>query len=240
MFIDVRQLTSTHETGAGTVHTLRGVDLQIEQGSFTSIMGPSGSGKTSLLRCLAGLNLPTSGQVAVGDVVVTGLDADARAILRRRSFGFVFQNFELLSALDAAENVELPLRLDSRAPSRRHTLQLLARVGMGDRAQHRPHELSGGQKQRVAIARALVAEPQVIFADEPTGSLDIVSARQVLILLRELAYAGNTIVMVTHDPVAAAVSDETVFLADGSLVGSLRRPTAGAIAARMTDLAEAV
>ena len=169
---------------------------------------------------------------------VSTFDQTQLAELRRRRLGFVFQSFNLLAALTAIENVELPLRLDGRRPNRDETLAMLARVGLADRGAHRPDQLSGGQQQRVAIARALVSAPSIVFADEPTGALDLHSAQQILTLMRELANAGQTIIMVTHDPVAAAYSDQVLFLADGAVIDRLATPTARDVAARMAVLVE--
>ncbi|AIJ25526.1 ectoine/hydroxyectoine ABC transporter, ATP-binding protein [Amycolatopsis methanolica 239] len=167
-----------------------------------------------------------------------GLDETKLAELRRRRADFVFQAFNLLPALTAEENVEMPLRLDGRKPDPRRTAALLERVGLGNRGAHRPDQLSGGQKQRVAVARALITDPEVVFADEPTGALDIRCAREVLSLLRGLADQGQTIIMVTHDPVAASFSDRVLFLADGLIVDQMARPAAVAVANRMATLVE--
>ena len=229
-------LTCTYDTSGTPIHALRSVDLTLPTGTFTAIMGPSGSGKTTLLHCAAGLQAPTSGEVFLGDTRISGLDQKNLARLRRVALGFVFQSFNLLPALTVVENIELPLRLEGRRPDRAATERLLDRVGLRDRASHRPGQLSGGQQQRVAIARALIAEPAVVFADEPTGALDHRSARGVLELLRELADGGQTIIMVTHDPAAAAYSDEVLFLSDGSIVDRLPEPTARDVAVRMSTL----
>nr|WP_285665395.1 ABC transporter ATP-binding protein [Actinorhabdospora filicis] len=217
---------------------MRGIDLDVPRGSFTAIMGPSGSGKTTLLHSAAGLQTPTSGMVELGGADLSTLDATRLTKLRRRRVGFVFQAFHLLAALTARQNVELPLRLDGKRADPRRTQALLDRVGLGARGEHRPHQLSGGQKQRVAVARALITDPEVVFADEPTGALDIRSARDVLGLLRALADGGQTIIMVTHDPVAASFSDQVLFLADGVIVDHLRRPSAPEVASRMATLVE--
>jgi putative ABC transport system ATP-binding protein len=234
----LRGVTCTYPGDAGPVYALRGIDLDIPRGTFTAIMGPSGSGKTTLLHCAAGLQPSTSGHIELGGHRLAELDQTRLTVLRRRELGFVFQSFNLLEALTAAENVELPLRLDGRRIDRAVTMRLLERVGLGARAGHRPDQLSGGQKQRVAVARALATAPRIVFADEPTGALDLHSAREVLTLLRELAYAGQTIVMVTHDPSAAAYSDQVLFLADGRLVDHVARPSAHDVAARMAALVE--
>ncbi|MEU9834807.1 ABC transporter ATP-binding protein [Streptosporangium sp. NPDC048047] len=234
----IRALSCEYPGEAGPVHALRSVDLDVARSSFLAIMGPSGSGKTTLLHCAAGLQNPTSGSVELDGQDLRGLDQAQLARLRRRRIGFVFQSFNLLPALSAVDNIELPLRLDSRKTEPARTTRLLTRVGLGNRGGHRPHQLSGGQRQRVAVARALIADPDIVFADEPTGALDIRSAREVLRLMRELADHGQTIIMVTHDPVAASYSDAVLFLADGRIVDHLPRPTAQQVAGRMAVLVE--
>ncbi|MFF8643406.1 ABC transporter ATP-binding protein [Streptomyces sp. NPDC015345] len=221
----------------GDVAALDGVGLEVPAGTFVAVMGPSGSGKSTLLQCAAGLDRPTSGTVEVGGTVLTGLSERRLTLLRRERIGFVFQAFNLLPSLSAAQNVALPLRLAGRRPSRTEIRDALDRVGLADRARHRPGELSGGQQQRVALARALVSRPAALFGDEPTGALDTVTSRQVLGLLRDLVdREGQTTVMVTHDPVAAAHADRVVFLVDGRVAGELRAPGAGAVAERMALL----
>ncbi|MFD5080357.1 ABC transporter ATP-binding protein [Streptomyces sp. NPDC058371] len=221
----------------GAVAALEGVDLDFAAGSFTAVMGPSGSGKSTLLQCAAGLDRPTSGTVAVAGVELAGLSERRRTLLRRERIGFVFQSFNLLPSLTAAQNVALPLRLAGRRPPRDAVREALARVGLTERAGHRPSQLSGGQQQRVALARALITRPAVLFGDEPTGALDTTTAREVLLLLRELVDTeALTTVMVTHDPVAASYADRVVFLVDGRVHGELSAPTAGEVAARMTGL----
>ncbi|MFE5238612.1 MULTISPECIES: ABC transporter ATP-binding protein [unclassified Streptomyces] len=235
----VRLSTVTRSFGKGpeAVTALDGVSLAIPQGSFTAIMGPSGSGKSTLLQCTAGLDRPTSGRVFLGDTDLTRLSERRLTLLRRERIGFVFQAFNLLPALTAEQNVALPLRLAGRGPRRAEVREVLERVGLGSRAGHRPTELSGGQQQRVALARALVTRPEVLFGDEPTGALDSRTGREVLELLRSMADGGQTVIMVTHDPVAASYADRVVFLADGSIRDELRDPAAEQIAARMTALA---
>ncbi|MFI8517818.1 ABC transporter ATP-binding protein [Streptomyces sp. NPDC085481] len=219
------------------VRALDGVDLDFPTGTFTAVMGPSGSGKSTLLQCAAGLDRPTAGRVEVGGVALEGLSERRRTLLRRDRIGFVFQSFNLLPALTAAQNVALPLRLAGRRPSRTQVRDALARVGLAGRERHRPGELSGGQQQRVALARALITHPAVLFGDEPTGALDSTTGREVLDMLRELVDTeGQSIVMVTHDPVAAARADRVVFLVDGRVQGELYAPTAGALAERMAGL----
>lgn len=219
------------------VAALDGVSTGFGRGTFTAVMGPSGSGKSTLLQCAAGLDRTTSGSVHLDGQDLGDLKEKRLTMLRRERIGFVFQAFNLLPALTAAQNVRLPLELAGRPPGRGQVAGILERVGLGDRGRHRPGELSGGQQQRVAIARALVTEPAVVFADEPTGALDTRSARDVLGLLREAAReSGQTIVMVTHDPVAASYANRVLFLADGRLAGELHAPTAEAVAERMTHL----
>ncbi|MGW1844383.1 ABC transporter ATP-binding protein [Streptomyces sp. NPDC001966] len=218
----------------GAADALGPVDLGVRTGTFTAVMGPSGSGKSTLLHCAAGLDRPTSGTVEVGGVELTGLSERRLTLLRRDRIGFVFQAFNLLPSLTAAQNVALPLRLAGRRPSRTEVRDALARVGLADRAGHRPAELSGGQQQRVALARALITRPAVLFGDEPTGALDTATSQEVMGMLRELVdLAGQTIVMVTHDPVAAAYADRVVFLVDGRVADDLTGLDAGRIAARM-------
>jgi len=223
--------------GESAVRALVDVSIAFAPASFTAIMGPSGSGKTTLLQCAAGLDRPDEGSVLLNGIELSRFGERRLARLRRREIGFVFQSFNLLPSLTAAQNVVLPLRLAGRHPRRRLAGEALARVGLRERARHRPAQLSGGQQQRVAIARALVTEPTVIFADEPTGALDRRSSREVLGLLREASERdGRTVVMVTHDPVAAAVADRVVFLADGRIVDELTGPRPDAVASRLTAL----
>ncbi|MFE7324196.1 ABC transporter ATP-binding protein [Streptomyces sp. NPDC057565] len=206
----------------GNLDALGGVDLTVRPGTFTAVMGPSGSGKSTLLHCAAGLDRPTSGTVEVGGTALNGLSERRLTLLRRDRIGFVFQSFNLVPSLTAAQNVALPLRLAGRRPSRTEVRASLARVGLADRADHRPTELSGGQQQRVALARALITRPAVLFGDEPTGALDTATSQEVLVMLRELVdREGQTIVMVTHDPVAAAYADRVVFLVDGHVADDL-------------------
>ncbi|MFI9831675.1 ABC transporter ATP-binding protein [Streptomyces sp. NPDC051913] len=234
------RLTTVHRrygTGDGGVTALDGVSLAFPQGTFTAVMGPSGSGKSTLLQCAAGLDRPTSGSVRLGDTELTGLSERRLTLLRRERVGFVFQAYNLLPALTAEQNVALPLRLAGRRVSRARAREALRRVGLGDRARHRPDRMSGGQQQRVALARALITRPEVLFADEPTGALDSRTGREVLSLLRELVDTEDrTIVMVTHDPVAASYADRVVFLVDGRVHGELTDPSAADVAARMTCL----
>jgi putative ABC transport system ATP-binding protein len=232
-------VTKRYGRRAAARTALDAVTLGFERGSFTAVMGPSGSGKSTLLHCAAGLDRPTSGAVLLDGLDLAGLTERALARLRRQQIGFVFQSFNLLPELSAAENVALPLRLAGRRPPRGSVARALGEVGLADRHRARPGQLSGGQQQRVAIARALISQPSVVFADEPTGALDSATAAGILGLLSAAVRGGgSTVVMVTHDPVAAAAADRVVFLADGRLAGELRQPSTAAVADRMTRLAD--
>jgi putative ABC transport system ATP-binding protein len=227
------QVRAVFGTGPRQVTALDGVTTTFRHGSFTAVMGPSGSGKSTLLHCAAGLERPSGGSVTIDGVRLDDLGEDALTRLRRDRIGFVFQSFNLISALTAEQNVGLPLRLAGTRPAPGDVAAALAAVGLSGRAGHRPGELSGGEQQRVAIARALVARPAVVFADEPTGALDSAMSRQVLEQLRALVdQHGQAVVMVTHDPVAAAYADRVVLLADGRITEELTGPvTADRIAA---------
>jgi putative ABC transport system ATP-binding protein len=226
-------VTKTYGRGPSAVHALQGVSLDVAANSFTAIMGPSGSGKSTLLQIAAGLETPTSGTAELAGRPLAGLDETALTELRRDHVGFVFQSFNLMPTLTVAQNVELPLRLAGRRPERGRVAAILDRVGLAGRTKHRPFELSGGERQRVAIARALITDPAVTFADEPTGALDLHVAAEVLELLREVC---PTVVMVTHDPVAAAYAQRVVFLADGRVADELHAPTADRVAEILTEL----
>jgi putative ABC transport system ATP-binding protein len=227
-------LTKVYGRGETAVTALDAVSLDIARGEFTAIMGPSGSGKSTLMHTIAGLDSITSGRVHLGDVDITQLGDKALTTLRRDRVGFVFQSFNLIPTLTAEENILLPLAIAGRSPEPGWYDLVIDTVGLRDRLGHRPSELSGGQQQRVACARALVSRPEIIFADEPTGNLDSVSGAEVLgFLRRSVDEFGQTIVMVTHDPGAASHTDRVVFLADGKVVGELRRPTADAVHERM-------
>lgn len=217
-------LTKVYGTGEATVVALDAVDVTLEAGRLTAVMGPSGSGKSTLMHCLAGLDTPTSGRAWIGPTEITGLGEAELTRVRRDRIGFVFQSFNLLPMLTAEQNVTLPLRLAGRTADAEWLDWLLETLGLAERRTHRPSELSGGQQQRVAIARSLVTRPDVVFADEPTGALDSRSGQQVLELLRRsVEEIGQSIVMVTHDPRAAAVADRVVHLADGRVVGDERQ-----------------
>lgn len=230
-------VTRTYRSRAASVHALQGVTHAFATGTFTAIMGPSGSGKSTLLQLAAGLDTPTKGRVAVAGTDLRRLNQTALTKFRRIAMAFVFQSYNLLDALTAFDNVALPARLAGAPVDRRGVLDALERVGLTDLARRRPPELSGGQQQRVAIARALYGRPAVLFADEPTGALDRNTGRDVLALLRTATdQHDQTTVMVTHDPLAASYADETLFLADGQIVGRLHNADATAIAQRMSEL----
>ncbi|WP_306321484.1 MULTISPECIES: ABC transporter ATP-binding protein [unclassified Streptomyces] len=230
-------VTRRHPGGDCPVTALDDVSVTFAHGTFTAVMGPSGSGKTTLLQCAAGLERPTSGRVLVAGHDLARLSERKRTLLRRDRVGFVFQSFNLLPTLTAAQNVALPLRLAGRRPDPALIREGLAAVGLADRARHRPVQLSGGQQQRVALARALVTRPDVLFADEPTGALDAAAGREVLRLIRTLVDRhAQTVVMVTHDPLAASCADRVLFLADGRLHGELSEPSPDGVMARMVRL----
>jgi putative ABC transport system ATP-binding protein len=235
--ITLQAVSKVYGKGRGAVAALREVSVGLPQGGFTAIMGPSGSGKSTFLHCAAGLDRPTAGTVKLGGTELSALSETKLTELRRERAGFIFQAFNLVSSLTVAQNVTLPLRLAGKRADGARLAEVLKRVGLSERAQHRPGQLSGGQQQRVAIARALIAGPDVVFADEPTGALDTMTAREVLVLLRETVDTlGQTIVMVTHDPVAAAYADIVLFLADGRIADSMNAPTAAGVADRMIRL----
>ncbi|MCP4423036.1 MAG: ABC transporter ATP-binding protein [Chloroflexi bacterium] len=214
-------LHKAYQMGEVTVNALQGVDFAVEKGEFVAIMGPSGSGKSTLLHLLGGLDAPSDGEVALGGRRLAHLSDDDITIVRRRQIGFIFQFFNLLPTLSAAENVALPLLIDGRSLDeyRLRIDELLTLVGLGDRQDHKPDQLSGGQQQRVAIARALVTDPVIVLADEPTGNLDSESGDEILRLLRRACdEKQQTIVMVTHDPKAAEYADRIVRLKDGLVV----------------------
>jgi putative ABC transport system ATP-binding protein len=221
----------------GGIRALDGVTLGFVAAQFTAIMGPSGSGKSTLLQTMAGLDYLTSGRVFVGETELGTLDPTRLTLVRRDLMGFVFQAFNLVPSLTAEQNILLPLKLAKRDPDRGWFDEIVDRVGLRDRLDHRPAQLSGGQQQRVAVARALVSRPQILFADEPTGNLDSTSGEEVLSILRNAVdHDGQTVVMVTHDPTAAAHADRVLFLADGRIVDDLATPTADAIFERMKGL----
>jgi putative ABC transport system ATP-binding protein len=227
-------LTKTYGTGQATVHAVAGIDVTFERGRFTAVMGPSGSGKSTLMHCMAGLDRPTSGETYVGDVNIGSLDDKGLTQMRRDHIGFVFQSFNLVPTLTAAENIALPADLAGKKVDKEWFDYLVAALGIGDRLSHRPNEMSGGQQQRCACARALINRPDLIFADEPTGNLDSNSSAEMLTFLRRsVTEFGQSIVMVTHDPHGAAYADRVIFLADGNVVGELADPTADSVLERI-------
>jgi putative ABC transport system ATP-binding protein len=227
-----------HGHGDTAVRALDGITLDLTAGQFTAIMGPSGSGKSTLLHCLAGLDTLTSGQAFLGSTDLTALTDRQLTVLRRERVGFIFQSFNLLPALTAIDNITLPLRIRGERPERAWIDHLVAVVGIESRLRHRPAELSGGEQQRVAAIRALAGRPDVVFADEPTGNLDRRSSEDLLRILRDaVADLGQTIVMVTHDPVAAAAAGRVVFIADGRRAGELAEPSADAVLDVIKDMA---
>jgi putative ABC transport system ATP-binding protein len=235
--VTARSVSRRYGDGETAVHALRDVSLDIERGRLTAVMGPSGSGKSTLMHILAGLDRPTSGEVSVAGVDVGGLDDAALTKLRRDHIGFIFQFFNLLPMLTAAENIALPVKLAGGRPDAEWLEKLVSTVGLRDRLSHRPAELSGGQQQRVAVARALVSRPSVMFADEPTGNLDSTTSGEILALLRDsVDELGQTTVMVTHDAHAAAIADRVLFLADGDVVRDLGPSCAHDILATLEEV----
>ena len=224
--LEATDLVKTYGSGDTAVRALDGVTVAFTSGEFTAIMGPSGSGKSTLMHCLAGLDTPTSGSVRIGGTEISGLGDRALTLLRRRRVGFIFQSFNLLPTLTAEQNIRLPLELAGRKPEPEWWDAVIASLGLADRLRHRPSQLSGGQQQRVACARALITRPDVVFADEPTGNLDSRSGAEVLGFLRaSVRELGQTVILVTHDPVAASYADRVLFLADGRVSGEMRAPT---------------
>ena len=227
-------LRKEYSLGEHTVHALRGVDFVVEKGQFIAIMGPSGSGKSTLLHLLGGLDTPSDGEITLSGQRLSILDDNQLTLVRRRNIGFVFQFFNLLPTLTAEENVALPLIIDGQdmRKHRERIVALLELVGLADRRDHKPDQLSGGEQQRVAIARALVTEPTIVLADEPTGNLDSKSGAAIMDLLRRSCdELGQTIVVVSHDPKAAAYADQVVFIGDGQVSGRISN-------AGVTDMAK--
>ncbi|MFE5945229.1 ABC transporter ATP-binding protein [Streptomyces sp. NPDC056480] len=231
-----RQVVKAYGSGETRVVALDSVDVDIARGQFTAIMGPSGSGKSTLMHCLAGLDTVTSGEIFLDETEITRLKDKKLTQLRRDRIGFIFQAFNLLPTLSAIENITLPMDIAGRKPDAEWLRRVVDTVGLSERLKHRPNELSGGQQQRVAVARALAARPEIIFGDEPTGNLDSRAGAEVLGFLRtSVDELGQTIVMVTHDPVAASYADRVLYLADGRIVDEMLRPTADAVLDRMKD-----
>jgi putative ABC transport system ATP-binding protein len=230
-------LTKVYGHGEAAVRALDEVDVGFDRGRFSAIMGPSGSGKSTLLHCLAGLDDVTAGRVFLGDLELNTLSDKELTVVRRDRIGFVFQAYNLVPTLSAGENITLPMALASRKPDAAWLETVVETMRLGDRLSHRPSELSGGQQQRVAVARALAGRPEVVFADEPTGNLDSRSGAEILEFLgKAVRDFGQTVVMVTHDPVAAAYADRVVFLADGRIVGELADPTVKSVIDRIEQL----
>jgi len=230
-------LVKTYGRGDAVVHALAGVTATFDKAEFTAIMGPSGSGKSTLMHCMAGLDVPTSGRVFIGADAIDSLDDSGLTKLRRDRLGFVFQSFNLVPTLTAAENITLPADLAGHKVDPAWFDFLVDQLAIRDRLSHRPTELSGGQQQRVACARALIGRPDLVFADEPTGNLDSKSSSEMLAFMRRsVTEFGQSIVMVTHDPRGAAFADRVLFLADGKVVGELASPTADSILEQMKEL----
>jgi putative ABC transport system ATP-binding protein len=233
------QATKVYGRGDNEVRALDSVDIDFARSRFTAIMGPSGSGKSTLMHCVAGLDTLTSGQVFIGDTDISSLNDKQLTQLRRDRVGFIFQAFNLVPTLTAMENITLPMTLAGRKPDRDWLSSVIETVGLRERVRHRPSELSGGQQQRVAVARALASQPEIIFADEPTGNLDSHTGAEILSFMRRaVREMGQTIVMVTHDPVAASYADRAVFLADGRIVDDMTHPTAERVLDRVKQLGQ--
>jgi putative ABC transport system ATP-binding protein len=230
-------LTKTYGSGQAAVRALNNVSVAFERGRFTAVMGPSGSGKSTLMQCMAGLDRPTSGQTFIGGQDIGQLDDTGVTRLRRDRIGFIFQSFNLVPTLTAAENITLPLDLAGAKADREWFDDIVGRLGIAGRLDHRPSQMSGGQQQRVACARAMITRPELIFADEPTGNLDSNASAELLSFLKNsTVQTGQSVVMVTHDPRSAAYADKVVFLADGAVVGELEKPTADSVLERMRNL----
>jgi putative ABC transport system ATP-binding protein len=232
------ELRRRYGEGDTAVDALRGVSLEVAEGNLTAVMGPSGSGKSTLMHILAGLDKPTAGEVSIAGTKISKLNDTELTGLRRQHIGFIFQFFNLLPMLNAEENVVLPLAIAGVKPDKKWVAELMGKIGLENRRDHRPSELSGGQQQRVAIGRALVSKPTIVFADEPTGNLDSKTSGEILDLMRDSVDTwGQTTVMVTHDPRAAAIADRILFLADGLIVKDLGRSEAREVIAVMEELA---
>jgi putative ABC transport system ATP-binding protein len=237
--VSAQDLTRRYGEGETAVDALRGVSLDVPKGQLTAVMGPSGSGKSTLMHILAGLDKPTGGEVTIAGTDIQELNDTELTKLRREHIGFIFQFFNLLPMLNAEENVVLPLSIAGEKPDKAWVAELMGRIGLKDRAKHRPAELSGGQQQRVAIGRALVSRPTIVFADEPTGNLDSKTSGEILELMRSSVDTyQQTTVMVTHDARAAAIADRILFLADGLIVRDVGHSDAHEVIAVMEELAQ--
>ena len=235
-FIRVKRLTKHYQMGGTVVRALDGVDIDIDAHTFTVVMGPSGSGKSTLLYLLGGLDRVTSGEIAVDDARLDQMDENTLAVFRRRTVGFVFQSFNLISSMSALDNVAFPMQFAgiTAAQRKERARSLLNQVGLDNRADHRPTELSGGQQQRVAIARALVNNPSLILADEPTGNLDTSSGAAVMQLLSDLHNSGRTVLVVTHDPRMTRFATHKIFLLDGQIVSEAEYQSAALESAQIS------
>ena len=237
--VAARGLTKTYGHDSTRVEALRDVTVSFERSRFTAIMGPSGSGKSTLMHCLAGLDTADSGEILIGGKNLLELSDDQLTEMRREQIGFVFQSFNLVPTISAKDNILLPLSLAGKKHDRDWFNTVIQALGLGDRLNHKPHELSGGQQQRVAVARALLTRPEVVFGDEPTGNLDSRTGAEVLSLMRtSTREMGQTIIMVTHDPVAASYADDVLLMKDGTIVGSIQEPTVAAVTEALASLAE--
>ncbi len=244
VILEARDLVKRYPVGDGEVEALRGVSLQVNAGEFVAIMGTSGSGKSTMLHLLGGLDSPTSGEVVIDGIVISGLDEERRTLTRRDKTGFVFQFFNLIPLLSVAENVALPFLIagDHTNRHRERIAELLGMVGLADKADHRPDQLSAGEQQRVALARALATKPAILLADEPTGNLDYTTGTEILDLLWDSAdRLGQTVVLVTHDARAAAYADRVLVVRDGQLrdeivLGRRRDHQARPLIARLAEL----
>ncbi|PRB76593.1 ABC transporter [Arthrobacter sp. MYb214] len=237
--VAARGLTKTYGHDSTRVEALRDVNVSFERSRFTAIMGPSGSGKSTLMHCLAGLDTADSGEIIIGGKNLLELSDDQLTEMRREQIGFVFQSFNLVPTITAKDNILLPLSLAGKKHDRDWFNTVIQALGLGDRLNHKPHELSGGQQQRVAVARALLTRPEVVFGDEPTGNLDSRTGAEVLSLMRtSTREMGQTIIMVTHDPVAASYADNVLLMKDGTIVGSIQEPTVATVTEALASLAE--
>ena len=237
--IQATKLTKIYGEKETSVTALDNVDVQFNENEFTAIMGPSGSGKSTLLHCLAGLDRPTSGQIFLKDQDISTLNDKQLTKIRRDSFGFVFQAFNLIPTLTAEENITLPSSIAGRKPEDEWVEQVINAMDIGDRLGHRPNELSGGQQQRVAAARAMASKPEVIFADEPSGNLDSKASKELLVFMKSIVEDLNqTIVMVTHDPYAASYAQRVIMLKDGEIANDLDNPSQEEIVSQVTSLTE--